>query len=147
MSQVSKHKLNQKVFNKIFLLFPKLLGRLSRKGDEKVVIGVLFSTTERTMIAKRVATAFMLTKGYTYAQIKSKLHVSNGTIGKIAEITKSADSKFVNELHLIAKEQEFSDFLNAIDYKLSVILPPKGGNWSTWRRKIEEDRRKKEQPF
>lgn len=147
MSQVSKHKLNQKVFDKIFSLFPQLLGRLSRKGDESLIINTLFSTTERTMIAKRIATAFMLTKGYTYEQIKEKLCISFSTIGKIAEITKTADSKFTKELQLIAKEQAFGEFLDAIGYKLSLVLPPKGGNWSVWRRNIEEDRRRSEQPF
>src|SRR3989344_4526077 len=98
MSQVSKHKLSQNVFDKIFSLFPQVVGRLSRQGHAPVVINTLFSTTERTMVAKRVATAFMLVKGYTYQQIKDKLRISNGTIGKIAEITKNADSKFVKEL-------------------------------------------------
>jgi uncharacterized protein YerC len=147
MSQVSKHKLSQKVFDKIFSLFPQFLGRLSRQGHAPVVINALFSTTEKTMIAKRVATAFMLVKGYTYQQIKDNLCISNGTIGKIAEITKNADSKFVKELQLMAKEQAFGEFLDSIGYKLSVILPPKGGNWSTWRRNIEQERRHREQPF
>ena len=147
MSQVSKHKLSQKVYEKIFSLFPQFLGRLSRQGNAPVVINALFSTTEKTMIAKRIATAFMLVKGYTYEQIKDKLCISNGTIGKIAEITKNADLKFTNELQSIAKEQAFGEFLDAIGYKLSVLIPPKGRNWSTWRRNIEEDRRKAEQPF
>ena len=88
MSQVSKHKLNQKVYEKIFSLFPQFLSRLSRQGNAQVVINSLFSTTERTMIAKRIAASFMLTKGYTYQQIKNRLCLSNGTVGKIAEITK-----------------------------------------------------------
>ena len=99
------------------------------------------------MVAKRIATAFMLIKGYTYEQIKDKLHISNGTVGKIAELTKSADSKFIKELQSIAKEQAFGEFLDAIGYKLSVLIPPKGRNWSTWRRNIEANRRQSEQPF
>lgn len=147
MSQVSKHKLNQKVFEKIFSLFPQFLGRLSNQGHTSVVVNTLFSTTEKTMIAKRIATAFMLIKGYTYEQIKSKLCISNSTIGKIAEMTKNADSRFTKELQAMAKEQAFSEFLDAIGYKLSILLPSKGGNWSSWRRNIELDRREKEQPF
>lgn len=147
MSQVSKHQLNPQVFAKIFSLFPQFLGRLSSQGHASIVINALFSTTEKTMIAKRIATALMLVKGCTYEQIKDKLCISNGTIGKIAEITKNADSKFTKELQSIAKEQAFGEFLDAIGYKLSVLLPPKGRNWSTWRRKIEEDRRESEQPF
>ena len=107
MSQVSKHKLNQKVYEKIFSLFPQFLSRLSRQGNAQVVINSLFSTTERTMIAKRIAASFMLTKGYTYQQIKNRLCLSNGTVGKIAEITKNADPVYVKELQSISKEDEF----------------------------------------
>ena len=147
MSQVSRRKLNQKVYEKIFTLFPQFLGRLSSKGHAQIITDTLFSSTEKTMIAKRIATAFMLVKGYTYSQINSTIHVSYGTIGKIAELTKNADSHFVQELHYMANEQAFGEFLNAIGHKISLLLPPKGGNWSIWRRNIEQDRLKSEQPF
>lgn len=147
MTQVSKHRLNQQVYTKIFSLFPKFLGRLSRKGQETEVIEALFSRVEQTMIAKRIAISFMLIKGYTYEQISSKLKVSYGTIGKIAEITKKANSHFTEELQNMSKEDSFSDFLNAIGYKIAVMLPPKGGNWSTWRRNIEKSKTAGEQAF
>ncbi|MFH2085963.1 MAG: Trp family transcriptional regulator [bacterium] len=147
MSQVSRHKLNQKVYDKIFSLFPQFLGRLSSQGHAQVVVNALFSTTERTIIAKRIATAFMLVKGYTYSEISSKLCISYGTIGKIAEVTKNADTRFVKELQLISQEQAFGEFLNAIGYRVAKLLPPKGGNWSVWRRNIEEERRQAEQSF
>lgn len=142
MSQVSKHKLNQNIYDNIFTLFPKFVSRLSNQGKAPVAINTIFSSTERTMFAKRLAASFMLIEGYTYDQIKSKLCISNGTIGKMAEITKNADSAFVLELHKIAKEQAFSEFLESIGYKIAVALPPKGGNWSTWRKNIEEKHRK-----
>jgi uncharacterized protein YerC len=147
MSQVSKHKLSPKVFEKIFSLFPQFLGRLASHGQSNIAIDALFSTTEKTMIAKRLATAFMLVKGYSYAEISKKLCISFGTIGKISEVTKNSDSHFASELAAIAKEQAFGEFLDTIGYKLSIALPPKGRNWSEWRRRIEEDRRKSEQPF
>lgn len=147
MTQVSKHQLNHQVYEKIFTLFPQFIGRLSRKGQEEMVVDVLFSRVEQTMIAKRIAIAFMLIKGYTYEQISGKLKVSFGTIGKIAELTKKADSYFVQELRNIAQEDAFSDFLNAIGYKVAVLLPPKGGNWSTWRKNIESEKEQGESAF
>lgn len=147
MTQVSKHRLNQSVYNKIFSLFPQFLGKLSRQGHALVVVNALFSSTEKTMIAKRIAIAFMLVKGYSYEMISDKLKVSYGTVAKIAELTKNADSHFVTELHKIATEDAFGDFLNTIGYKIAVALPPKGGNWSQWRRDIEHQRKSREQPF
>lgn len=147
MTQVSKHKLNKQVYEKIFSLFPQFLGRLSRKGHQQLIFDALFSRTEQTMVAKRIAIAFMLVKGCGYAEISSKLKVSYGTVAKIAEILKNSSPEFVKELNLIAKDDAFSDFLNTIGYKLSVAMPPKGGNWSVWRRRIEKERREGTQPF
>lgn len=147
MSQVSKHKLNPQTYAKIFSLFPQFLNRLSRKGKEQILINALFSQTEQTVIAKRIAIAFMLTKGYTYHQIMSQIKVSLGTVAKIAALTKNADEIFAKELQSIAKEEQFVGFLNTIGYKLETALPPKGGNWSAWRRKIEEAKRNSREPF
>jgi len=147
MSQVSKHKLKNQVYSKIFDLFPEFIARLSKSGKQNVALNTLLSQTERTMIAKRLAIALMLIKGYTYEQIIDKLKVSFGTISKISEAIKTSDSSFTNELEKIAKADQFSDFLNIIGYKLSIVMPPKGRNWSTWRRRIEEEKRKGNQPF
>jgi len=99
------------------------------------------------MLAKRIAIAFMLIKGYTYQQIVDKLKVSWGTVGKMSELIKTSDPTFTKELEKMAKQDAFSDFLNSIDYSISKSVPPKGGNWSAWRRRIEDDKRKGTQPF
>ena len=145
MTQVSKNKLNKQVYEKIFSLFPQFLGRLSKQGYANIAINTLFSSTERVMIAKRIAVAFMLVKGYGYHEISSKLKVSFGTIAKIADITKQADKKFVAELQIISQEDQFVEFLKAIGYKIAVMLPPKGGNWSVWRKNIDLERLKGKQ--
>lgn len=147
MSQVSKNKLNAKVYDKIFSLLPEFFGRLSRKNQEQALINTIFSSSERVMIAKRLAISFMLIKGYTYHQIMEKIKVSLGTVAKVAELTKNADDVFVKELHSVAKEEQFVEFLNIIGYKLEIALPPKGSNWSVWRRRIEEEKRNNQSPI
>ena len=147
MSQVSKHKLNNSVYEKIFSLFPQFLSRMISHGKQAELVAAFFTSTERIVLAKRIAIAFMLTKGYTYDQIVGKLKVSHGTVAKIAESIKNGDNIIIKELEGIAKEQSFVEFLNAIGYKLETALPPKGGNWSSWRRRIEEDKKKYTEPF
>ncbi|MEI6690139.1 MAG: Trp family transcriptional regulator [bacterium] len=147
MSQVSKRKIDQKVYDKLFSLLPEFMGRLSRNNHQQDFVNTLFYTTEKTMIAKRLAIAFMLTKEYTYSQMISKLKVSQGTVAKVAEMVGNADKSFISELQNISKEQQFVDFLELIGYKIETMLPPKGGNWSVWRRRIEKDKQKSEQPF
>ena len=147
MSQVSKYKLSDKIYGKIFSLFPQFLYRLTSKGKQNILIDTFFTNTEKIVVAKRVAIAFMLVKGYRYDQIVNKIKVSHGTVAKIAESLKTHDHLITEELEKIAKEDAFSDFLNAIGYQIATMLPPKGSNWSRWRGNIEQEKRNGEQPF
>lgn len=147
MTQVSKHKLNNKIYVKIFKLFPQLLGLLSKRGQQQILIDSLLSNSEQIMLAKRIAIAYMLVNGYTYDAISSKLKVSYGTLAKISDSLKKADISFTKALSEISKEDAFRDFLSSIGYKVALGLPPKGANWSSWRRNIENDRKNNTNPL
>lgn len=147
MSQVSKYQLSNKVYAKIFTLFPQFLYRMTSRGKQSELIDAFFTRTEKIVIAKRVAIAFLLVKGYTYDKIVGKIKVSHGTVAKIADSLKTNDKSLIKELDSIAKEDAFMEFLNAVGYQVSKLLPPKGGNWSSWRGRIEKDRRESESPF
>jgi len=147
MSQVSKNQLNNKVYEKIFSLFPKFLYRMTSRGKQSELIDSFFTRTEKIVLAKRVAIAFMLVKGYDYRQISSKIKVSTSTILKVADSLKSHPTSIKKELELIATEDAFVGFLNSIGYQLAKLLPPKGGNWSSWRGRIEKERRDTEIPI
>jgi len=147
MSQVSKNRLNDKVYEKIFSLFPKFLYRMTSRGKQSELIDSFFTRTEKIVLAKRIAIAFMLVKGYNYRQISSKIKVSTSTILKVADSLKSHQTSIKKELELIATEDSFVEFLNSIGYQLVKLLPPKGGNWSTWRGRIEKERRDAEIPL
>jgi len=145
MSQVSKNKLNNKVYERIFSLFPQFLHRMVVKNKQSIVIDAFFTRTEKIVFSKRIAIAFMLVKGYNYRQISAKIKVSTSTILKIADcLRNSNDDSIVHELELIAKEDAFIEFLGAIDYKISKLLPPKSGNWSVWRGRIEKAKASKQ---
>lgn len=147
MSQVSKYKLNNKIYDKIFSLFPQFLYRMTSRGNQGVLVDAFFTKTEKIVIAKRVAIAFMLVKGYKYDQIVNKIKVSHGTIAKIADSLKSHSVVITKEFESIAKEDAFAQFLNAVGYQVTKLLPPKGGNWSAWRGRIEQDKREGESAF
>lgn len=140
MSQVSKNKLSNKVYEKIFSLFPKFLYRMTSRGKQSELIDSFFTRTEKIVLAKRIAIAFMLVKGYEYRQISSRIKVSTSTILKVSEALKNNPTSVRKELELIASEDAFVEFLDSIGYLLAKALPPKGGNWSSWRGRIEKER-------
>jgi len=84
MSQVSKHFMNPKISNKVYEIFINSIK--NTKSHEEVVgfLDDLLSPSEKTMLAKRVAIAYMLMEDkYTYEQISRTLKISYGTIAKI----------------------------------------------------------------
>ncbi len=147
MSQVSKYQLNNRIYTKIFTLFPQFLYRMTSRGKQAQLVDAFFTRTEKIVIAKRVAIAFMLVKGYTYDQIVGKIKVSHGTVAKIADSIRTHDQIIVKELMSISKEDSFIEFLGAISYGMAKLLPPKNGNWSRWRGKIEKEKRDSEAPI
>lgn len=147
MSQVSRHQLNNRVYDKIFSLYPQFLHRMTSRGKQVEFVEAFFTRTEKIVIAKRIAIAFMLVKGYQYHEIRSKIKVSTGSIANIADILKVNGNTIIQELNMIAKEDAFKEFLGTIDYNLSKILPPKGVNWSAWRSRIEREKDKSESPI
>ena len=144
MSQVSKNKLSNQIYERIFSLFPQFLYRMTSKGRQIELVDTFFTHTEQVVFAKRIAIALMIVKGYTYREISSKIKVSTGTIRNIADLLRIHDAVIKKELHNIAKEDIFKEFLGEINYQISKILPPKGGNWSTWRLKIEKSKKESE---
>lgn len=147
MSQVSKYKLNNKVYEKIFSLFPQFLHRMTKNNQDHLLFDTFFTRTERIVVAKRIAIAFMLVKGYSYNQIVSLIKVSHGTIAKIADSLSTHDQIIIKELERMSANETFIEFLDTIGYNLAKLLPPKGANWSKWRGALEKSHRDSKQPF
>ncbi len=83
MSQVSRRVLSKNVEEKIFSIFFKSLARLSDSKDIEKFLLSLLGPVEQTMLAKRLAIAILLAKGYRYETIKSILKVSQETIARV----------------------------------------------------------------
>ncbi len=114
---------------------------MTSKGKQSELVDSFFTRTEKTIFAKRIAIAFMLVKGYNYRQISQKIKVSTSTVSRISDAIHNNHTSVTRELKLIEAEDSFKEFLGVIDYKISKIIPPKGGNWSVWRGRIERDKK------
>ncbi len=83
MTQVSKYPLPQALEEQMFNLFFKALADLRFPSDIKDFLNDLLSPTEKTMLAKRLAIALLLTKDYDHRTIKQILKVSLTTVSKV----------------------------------------------------------------
>lgn len=148
MSQVSKRYLHKDIEDRILDLFWSSFAPLSTKGSVKLLLDDLLTPTEKLMIAKRLAIAFMLIKGYDYASINSRLKVSNPTIWNVKMWLNHKGEGYKMVIDKIMTKEKWEKFWHDLEFVFEQTLPPRPGtNWTEVRRKQWEKRRKQEKPF
>ncbi len=148
MSQVSKYPISKKVAERIFEVFAKTLIGLRDKPEVDSFISDLFSPTEKIMFSKRIAIAFLLTKGYQYREISNILKVSLTTIGSVSLSLKYGKGGYDRIINKIAKEERLEEFFKDITQKLLSAPAASGKGGAVWRYlKREVKNSKKNRPF
>lgn len=136
MSQISKRRIHPKVEEKIRRL---LVESVALCRDQQVAanfLDVLLTSTEKIMIAKRIAIALMLIKGYSAAEIDEKLKVSLTTIASVKTWLDLKGKEYLGLLNELVKQDERGE-QEATTLRAEAesfwSLPPKT-NWKDQRR-------------
>ena len=114
MPLISKRNLSKKLENKLFDLFFEALSELSNPSDVEKFLVSLLSPVEKTMLAKRLGIAILLTKGYKYEEIKSTLSVSQETISKISLTLNYRGEGYKMVIEKMLKKEKVKDLLDNI---------------------------------
>jgi TrpR-related protein YerC/YecD len=148
MAQVSKRLLQKEVENRILDLFWESLASLPNNSKVSLFLEDLLSPTEKLMLSKRLAIAFMLIKGYDYTTINERLKVSNPTIWAVKNSLRYKGKGYNSVIKHIMSKEKWEKFWLDLDIFFDHILPPRPGtNWKEVRRKQWEIRRKEIKPF
>lgn len=83
MAQVSKQLISPLIEAKIRNLLVDCIRRCQDQDSAADFVDDLLTDTEKTMIAKRVAIALMVLKGYSSEDIEQKLKVSSATVWRV----------------------------------------------------------------
>ncbi len=83
MSQVSRSRLNPEVYKHIFSIFHSVLIQVKNSKQADLLISDLLTPTEKIMIAKRLAIAYMLERNFDYQTISLTLKVSTATVASV----------------------------------------------------------------
>ena len=140
MVQISKRKVSDEITAKLFLLFFEIVGRKNQKEEFEKIIDDLFSDVEKTMIIKRIAIIYLLSKKIDQRTISKVLKVSPSTIGKFSIIVQKSDG-IVPYFKKILAGEKVADFFEDI---LTTLIPPTayGTDWKLgW--KLEKDRQRR----
>ena len=148
MAQVSKRFLHKKVEERILDLFWTSLSSLSTKQKVALFLDDLLTKTEKIMLSKRLAIAFMLMKGNDYPTINDRLKVSDPTIWYVKTSLSLKGKGYKMAIEQIMNKEKWEKFWHDLDNLFQEILPPRyGANWKEVRRKQWEKRRQQEKPF
>ncbi len=132
MPHVSKRKLDQDIFNKIFRKLIIVLEYAQNKKKFTSVLEEILTKTEKIMLAKRLAIVLLLFGNTPQHRIAAVLLVSPTTVSKIALQVETGKYNSIKSISI----KEKTDLEQAIWLLLSAggIMPPKtGGRY--WRRK------------
>jgi uncharacterized protein YerC len=114
MSQVSRKPLGKENWDKIFDLFVKSLSSINKEEDLSIFLNDFLSYTERIVLAKRFACAFLLAKGWSYDGIRDFLHITPPTIAKMSTHIKYQGKGLLPVVERAMNKQEFEIFLEEI---------------------------------
>lgn len=147
MTQVSKYPISQDVERRIFEIFFKTIVNLKNTEDVSSFLEDFLTPTEKMMLAKRLAVAVMLAKGYDYREIRKTLRVSFHMVANVNLWLKYKGKVYQKVIERILREEKIEEFWQKIDDVLSNLVPPKGQNWSYWRKKRWEKKMEKAKLF
>ena len=136
MVQVSRRKISDNLFSKIFILFFKTVGDKYSRQEFQNICDDIFSKTEQLVITKRIAIYYLLKKGVDQSSICDTLKVSSATVAKFSLIMKKSKG-VVPFLDNLIKKEKIVDFLE--DIFVEVIST----NWRSkfrhrWEKKIKD---------
>lgn len=148
MAQVSKYPISKEIYERIFEIFLKTLVKIRDQKEAEEFVESLLSPVERIMLAKRLATAFLLEKGYEYRQIQKVIRVSLPTIASVNFSRKYGGAGYKKAVAKILREEKINDFLEKAILKL-LSIPATGtkgsGVWRYLKQEVEQERKKKRQ--
>lgn len=147
MTQVSKYPISQAVYERIFEILFQSIVDLKSHQEVNDFFKDFLSETERVMLAKRLGIAVLLTKGYSFAEIRKILRVSQTTIADANAFLKYSNKGYKKVVHKILAAEKRDKFWQKVDDLLSETIPPKGRNWYYWRKEREERKRANRKPF
>ena len=131
MPHISSKQLEPKLLEKLFSKLLSILGQAQKKENLYSVVNELITSTEKTMLAKRLAIILMLANNIPQHRVVSILSVSPSTVARTAlgiEI-----GKYKTVLKISKKEKVDLEKIVWNILTVGGIMPPKAGRryWIT----------------
>ena len=124
MPHVSRFPLKDQIKKEITQSLWWILAKFSTQNEIERFLGELLTPTEKTMIAKRLAIAAMLTKGYSYKDIGDVLKVSPTTILNIRNWLERGGEGYKTAIKKLAEKEVMDNFWQEVGEILKWMAGP-----------------------
>ncbi len=141
MTRISRFRLKDDIYERIYDLFCDVLMHNKRKKDFKDLLSDLLTPTEQIMIAKRVALLFLLQRNLPQNLIAKKLRLSPSTVSYWA-LLKSKTNGINRTLSRIGKQKEIISLLEDVFADIFIQPGIKRGHWELYWQDQKRRRRK-----
>lgn len=129
MGRISKRKLYEELENRIYEMLIEHLASLRTQLEVKEFLHSLLSHTEKIMLAKRLAIAALLSRGYTYQQIDDALKVSKATVAIVHRELLLGASGYDKAIQSIKRRKEKEALWDSLEeLLLKFSMPARHGS-------------------
>lgn len=105
MSQVSRHKLDNRTEKELLHTIHTVLAKMTREHDIDDFLKTFLTETERTMLAKRLAVILLLKQGFSDTEIATSLHVTRVTVSRLRFFYEARGEGFSLAFRILETEQ------------------------------------------
>ena len=141
MAKVSRRLLDKELKERMFEIFWEAVAGLKTPQEAEKLFKDLLSPTEQIVLAKRLAIAVLLTKGYTYEAIDEILKVSRPTIMRVSFWLKHGGKGYQRVIEKILRKEKWEQFWDKVEEMLLKISSPAKVGSARYRMKQEAGRK------
>lgn len=138
MGRVSKRRIDPEIEERIFEIFWDYLATLRDPKEINEFLISLLSFTEQVMIAKRLAIAVLLARGYNYEDIDQTLKVSKSTVGTVHKQILIGAPGYKKAVERILKKEKFENLWNILEELSLKLSRPKRYGSPAWESKSKK---------
>lgn len=132
MSQVSKRPIKSELIERMSELLQKSFAKLDKKEAVSDFLEDILTPTERIMIAKRLAIALLLNRGWDQDAVSRYLKVSTSTVTNIKNKLRGSVKGFKQVLKNIETSDEWEQIWLDLQQGLEEIIAGRvGAYWKT----------------
>lgn len=121
MPHVSRKPISKDLYKEILQELWWVLTNTKEEREMAVFLGDFLTDTEKIMLAKRLALANLLLRGWEWNEICRLLNVSSATINRMQRWLQGSGAGFRLALKRLEKKERWEDFWSKVDQILSEI--------------------------